>query len=321
MMKSETKSRSTPNPSSGSFRSTLAYLLVALIGFVGCAREPAPTDSTGNDWKAPSNQYIRAMLAERMQHNGVGIVVGVIDVDGPRIVAYGRSGSINARPLDGNTVFQIGSVTKGFTTLLLAETVERGEVTLDDLASKYLPSEVGMPERGRPINLRDLATHMSGLPSMPTSYVLEAQPDPYEAYSIEQLHEFLSSYTPELEPGIQSAYSNLGVALLGRLLASRAGADYAVLLKKRVLEPLGMGDTSIKLSDDQMRRLAPGHDRYLKPVRTWEMSTLPASGSLRSTANDMLKLIAAYLGYQDTSLSAAMTLQLSDTLPATARWD
>ncbi|MGH8494735.1 MAG: serine hydrolase [Gammaproteobacteria bacterium] len=296
----------------------LSRLLVAIsvgCSAIACAYETPNDVPPESQWTIPSNAEIRELLAERMQHNGVGIVVGVIDSQGRRVVAYGESGSSNGRPLDGATVFQIGSLTKTFTTLLLADMVERGEVGLDDPASAYLPHGVAMPERGRPITLRDLATHMSGLPSMPTNFDIRADPDPYEGYTVEQLHEFLSSYDLDREPGADYAYSNLGVALLGRLLARRAGMEYEVLLTQRVLEPLEMESTSITLNDDQSRRLAPGHDTYLEPVHSWEMSTLPASGSLRSTANDTLKMIAAYLGYTDTSLKSAMALQLSERIP------
>jgi CubicO group peptidase (beta-lactamase class C family) len=259
------------------------------------------------------------MLAERMANNGV--VVGVIDASGPRVVAHGRSGAGDDRPLDGDTVFQIGSVTKTITTLLLAEMVVRGALRLDDHVAEFLPGGVSMPERGRAITLRDLATHRSGLPRMPTNFDLHGDPDPYEAYSVEQLYEFLSTYALDREPGARAAYSNLGVALLGRVLARRMDTEYEALVKDFVLEPLGMESTSISLSEDQLRRLAPGHDRYLHTVREWEMATLPASGSLRSTANDMLDLLAAYLGYRNTPLQAAMRLQRDEALAWAMRAD
>ena len=260
-------------------------------------------------WTIPSSDSIRRLLAERMQHNGVGTVVGVIEPAGRRVVAYGRSGASDERPLDGDTVFQIGSVTKVFTTLVLADMVRRGEVELGDPASRYLPPGVTMPERGRPITLGDLATHRSGLPPMPTNFQLQGEPNPYEAYTVEHLYDFLASHQLVREPGAKREYSNLGVALLGRLLSHRAGVEYEQLLKRRVLAPLGMNSTSIALTPDQTRRLAPGHDRYLKPVYTWEMTTLPASGSLRSTGNDLLAFLAAHLGYKDTPLKGALAYQ------------
>ncbi len=275
----------------------------------------APLKST---WTIPSNEGIKKLLADRLQRTGAGVVVGVIEPAGKRVVTYGSSGAKDGRPLDGDTVFQLGSVTKVFTALLLADMVQRGEVKLDDPASKYLPTGVRMPQRGRPITLLDLATHRSGLPSMPTNFDLEAQPNPIEAYSLDDLYEFLGSYTPDSEPGEKGAYSNVGVALLGRLLAQRAGMDYEALLKVRVLGPLGMHSSSITLSEDQGSRLAPGHDRYQRPVDTWEMKTLQGSGSLRSTANDMLLFLSASLGYLDTPLKAALEYQRTTRSPMNA---
>jgi CubicO group peptidase (beta-lactamase class C family) len=294
---------------------SLAATVVAGIG-PSNAQAAAPEASDGA-WTIPSNEQIKRLLSERMQHNGVGIVVGIIELAGPRIVAHGRSGSPDARPLDGDTIFQIGSITKTFTTLLLADMVQRGEVKLDDPAAKYLPPGVKMPQLGRAITLKDLATHMSGLPSMPSNYDLQGKPTPYEAYTVEQLYQFLSGYRLEREPGTKGQYSNLGVALLGRLLAYRMGMEYEALLTERVLKPLGMESTAIKLTSAQSRRLAPGHDRYLQPVAPWEMASLPASGSLRSTANDMLKFISAYVG-PSSPLKAATAFQTSVRQPVSS---
>jgi serine-type D-Ala-D-Ala carboxypeptidase/endopeptidase len=288
-----------------------AGLLAAVMAPAGCTQSPASTKPREAAWKLPSDEAIRSLLADRMKSNGVGVVVGVIDANGRRVVSNGRFSASDSRVPDGETVFQIGSLTKVFTTLLLAEMVQRGEVSLDDPASKYLPRGVTMPQRGRPITLRDLATHMSGLPSMPTNYDLSADPDPYEAYSADQLYRFLSTYKLDREPGERWAYSNLGVSLLGRLLAGRAGTSYEALLSEQVLRPLGMKSTSVTPTSDENRRLAPGHDRFLEPVRTWEMASLQGSGSLRSTANDLLRFLAAYLDYEDTPLKAAMSYQLS----------
>lgn len=289
---------------------------VAMLLFLFVFTSPSSAEET--TWSVPSDQQIRELLGERMQHHGVGIVVGIIEPSGRRVIAHGKSGAADELPLNGDTLFQIGSVTKVLTTLLLADMVQRGEVKLDDPAAGYLPTGVKMPELSRPITLLDLATHRSGLPPMPTNFDLAGQPDPYEAYSVAQLHQFLTSYRLRREPGVKAEYSNLGVALLGRLLAQRAGLDYETLLKQRVLKPLGMNSTAISLTAEQSARLAPGHDRYLQPVRTWYLKTLPASGSLFSSANDMLALLAAYLGYEKTPLRAAMEYQRSVRHPAQA---
>lgn len=300
-------------------RDLLQLILIAIMAVAlpaAAAREGVPGRSApASAWVIPTDEDIRTLLAERMRHNGVGIVVGVIEPAGRRVVAHGRSGAENGRALDGDTVFQIGSVTKTFTALLLADMVQRGEVRLDDPAASYLPPGVKMPQRGRPITLQDLATHVSGLPSMPSNFDLQAQPDPYSAYTTAQLYAFLLDYTPERAPGEKPAYSNLGVSLLGQLLANRMGKPYEALLQQRVLAPLGMHDTAISITPEQARRLAPGHDRYLQPVQSWEMVAMPGSGSLRSTVNDMLTFVAAYLD-DGGPLQAAMTQQLMRRAPA-----
>src|SRR5437773_2311794 len=117
----------------------------------------------------PSTDEIRETLVRRIDHQkqAAGIVVGVIEPNGRRVVAYGNLANGDPRTLDGDTIFEIGSISKVFTSLLLADMVNRKEVTLDDPAAKYLPENVTMPERsGKSITLLDLSTHSSGLPPL-----------------------------------------------------------------------------------------------------------------------------------------------------------
>ena len=258
-------------------------------------------------WIIPRDEEIRRLLIERLDRRCVGVVVGVLEPTGTRIVTYGSSGAADGRPLDGETVFQIGSVTKVFTGLLLADMSVRGLVRLEDPAAKFLPADVRMPQRGRAITLIDLSKHWSGLPSMPTNFSLQGRPDPYAAYTERDLYGFLNAYAPTREPGTQE-YSNLGVALLGRLLARHSGLEYEVLLRQRVLAPLKLHSTAISLSTEMQRHLAPGHDRFLQPVDTWNLLEMPASGSLRSTANDLLRFVQSNLN-EDSPLREAMVLQ------------
>jgi CubicO group peptidase (beta-lactamase class C family) len=270
------------------------------------------------NWTVPSDAEIKTLLAERIdvQHQGVGIVVGVIDASGRRIVAYGESGQANGRPLDGDTEFEIGSITKVFTALVLADMVDHGEVKLDDPAAKYLPADVRMPERdGKAITLVDLATHTSGLPRLPTNMAPKDPANPYADYTVAQLYQFLSGYRLTRDPGTSWAYSNLGFGLLGHVLARRAGMDYQALVKTRVLQPLGMASTAVTLTPDEAARLAVGHDSNLRPVENWDLPTLAGAGALRSTANDLLTFVAANLGYVRTPLQDDMALLLSVQRP------
>lgn len=253
---------------------------------------------------------IRAILVDRIdvQKQSVGIVVGIVDASGRRTVAYG--------PVDADTVFEIGSVTKVFTSLLLADAVERGEVALTDPVSKFLPPTVKVPEHGgKKITLVDLAMQSSGLPSLPSNIHPKDPTNPYADYTVEQLYEFLSSYELTRDPGSKYEYSNLGVGLLGHALARRAGKDYETLVRDRIASPFRMKSTAITLSKEMKERLTPGHDPALHPAANWDFPTLAGCGALRSTANDMLTFLAANIGLEKSPLSKAMAAMTATRRP------
>ena len=227
----------------------------------------------------PSSADIDRMLAERIAaRQDVGIVVGLIEPQGRRIVAHGSMAQGDAQPVDGDTLFEIASVTKVFTTLLLADMVRRGEVALDDPVAKFLPPDVKVPERGRAITLEDLATHTSGLPRMPSNFAPRDWANPYADYSVDQLYAFLSDYTLTRDVGTQYEYSNLGMGLLGHVLARRAGTDYETLVGSRIAKPLGMDGTRIALTPKLRARLATGHNAMptRSPTGTTRRSPAPA---------------------------------------------
>lgn len=267
----------------------------------------------------PSDTEIRDILVQRIDamHRSVGIVVGILTPEGQRIISYGHLNQGDTRSLDGNTIFEIGSVTKVFTSLLLSDMVQRGEASLNDPVAKYLPDTVKVPERaGKQITLVDLATHTSGLPRMPSNFTPKDPNNPYEDYSVEQLFQFLSNYQLPRDPGAQYEYSNLGGGLLGLALARRAGMDYGELVRKRICEPLGMEDTEIALTPELKARLAVGHDADLKPVENWDLGpAFAGAGALRSDANDMLKFVAANLGFTKMPLAPAMAAMLNVRRP------
>src|SRR6202521_62928 len=166
----------------------------------------------------PADTEVRQILVDRIDrdHQSVGIVVGLAGSTGRRIIAYGALDKGDTRLLNGDTIFEIGSVTKVLTSLLLADMAARNEVALNDPIAKYLPSDVKAPGRnGQSIALRDLATHTSGLPRLPTNFTPKDPANPYADFSVPQLYEFLSTYTLPRDIGSQYNYSNLGGGLLG----------------------------------------------------------------------------------------------------------
>jgi D-alanyl-D-alanine-carboxypeptidase/D-alanyl-D-alanine-endopeptidase len=240
----------------------------------------------------------------------LALVIGVVGPDEAHVYTYGKVGD---RAPDANTVFEIGSITKSFTGTLLAEMVLAKQVRLDDPAQKYLPAEWVLPRRDdRDIALLHLATHTSSLPVQPPSLGLYAMSgpkedfhNPYKHFTSEKLAATLKGLKLERPIGSKSVYSNLGFGLLGHALAGAAKAEsYERLVTDRVLKPLKMSDTRIRLIDAMQERRAPGHDRKGERTAGWDFATLEACGGLRSSGADMLKYAKAALG-ADTPLKPA----------------
>lgn len=218
---------------------------------------------------------------------GAGVVIGVLDHGVQRIFSYGV-----AKP---DSIFEIGSITKTFTGLVLSQMVEQGKVKFDDPVRELLPAGTVQKPAGAEITLLDLATQHSGLPRMPDNFKPVDGENPYADYHAANLYAFLATHgvaKPE-KPGF--LYSNLGFGLLGQALSVRAGMTYPALLKEEVLDPLGMNDTAVTLTPDQQARFIPGHTGDHHPARAWDLDAFAGAGAIRSTASDMLKYLAANL--------------------------
>jgi CubicO group peptidase (beta-lactamase class C family) len=237
----------------------------------------------------------------------MGIVLGVLEADGSTKIVSSGSGGPDTEPLGPRSVFEIGSATKTFTGVLLAEMVGRAEVAFEDPVSKYLPDQVQVPSHnGREITLLDLATHTSGLPRDPTDYWSDDPDDPWAEFDIEALYELLSGYALEQDPGTEYAYSNVGMGLLGHALARAAGSSYSDLLRERVLAPLGMDLTQLDLSGEAGQWATTGHRRG-RQIPPWILpEAIQGAGGLFSCAEDMLKYLKANVGPPETDLEHAM---------------
>jgi D-alanyl-D-alanine-carboxypeptidase/D-alanyl-D-alanine-endopeptidase len=245
-----------------------------------------------------------------------GMIGVVVDEAGTSISSFGSSG-VPGLALDRDTVFEIMSITKVLTSLILADMAARGEVAFDDPVAKHLPSSVRLHVRGRPITLLDLATYTSGLPNMPGNLKPDwyAYPNPLRDYTTNQLYEFLSSYVPKYEPGTHYEYANLSFGLLGIALAHRAGKSYEELLIERVCDPLGLNHTRITLTGDMQRHLAQGHDLNLKPTPLWDLPALPGGGTVRTNAKDLTVFLRACMGLKQTPLNSSLARLLKTRKP------
>jgi len=260
-------------------RGLRAALLAA--GVIACATAQA----------LPDDAAVRAILAQRIaQKQGVGFAVVLVDAAGTRVVTAGvvqRGGAL----VTADTEFEIGSITKTFTSLLLAQQVEAGTLTLDTPAARLLPEAAGgLAREGKFVTLGQLATHTSGLARLPPNMAPADRTNPYADYDRARLVAGLVATPLAGDPPAPYAYSNYGAGLLGYALTYRDGG-YARVVRERILVPLGMADTAVDLTPAQRSRAAVGHDNELNPVRDWTFDALAGAGALRSTANDM----AAYL--------------------------
>jgi CubicO group peptidase (beta-lactamase class C family) len=283
-------------------------LLPLLLAPFATTPAQSPTTSPSSVRVFPSDSAVLAIIRQRVEEKrSAGIVVGLLEPDGRSgIVAYGDPGP--GRPsLDGNSVFEIGSISKVFTATALAELVQQGKVSLDDPVQKYLPASVRVPTRnGKVITLGNLSEQNSGLPRMPDNFHPANPANPYADYGAAQLYEFLNGYQLPRDPGAEFEYSNVGVGLLGLALARATGKSYEELERSLVWAPLRMTHTAITLTPWMEQHLVLGHDEQGKVVPNWDLDALAGAGAIRSTANDMLKFADANLHPERGPLERAM---------------
>lgn len=282
-------------------------LLVAvalLIGFRSLSAAPAQPEQ-----RLQLRDQV-ARLAEPMVARGeaIGIAVGILDAEGEtHHFGFGRIAKGENRVPDSDTLFELGSITKCFTGILLAEMLLKQEVRLDEPAQALVPRGVELPKvSGRPMTLEELATYSTGLPRMPANFGKTEQE--HAVYSTEKMYEFLTGLARRERgggPQRRYLYSNLGFALLGQCLAERAREPVRPLIVSRVARPLGMDSTVFEPGPRLEGRVAATYAQGRR-VPPWETGAIAPAGMLRSTTRDMVKFMQANVGRAETPLKAAL---------------
>lgn len=255
--------------------------------------------------------------AERIGRRRRGVVVGVRDGAETAVVGAGDIGR-GAVP-DADTFFEIGSISKVFTALLLADGVVRGDWELRTPVRELLPEGAGVPSRGGgEVTLQHLVTHTSGLVRSPFRFGLRENiaflrhgHDPYAGFTGEDLLSALATTRLRRKPGTGGVkYSNFGFGVLGHALAHALGQDFGIAVVERICQPLGLIDTVTEwqLTDEQRARSAQGYRSRRKPADAWPLEGLPGAGALRSTASDLLTFLRAQLDPASTPLEEAIRL-------------
>lgn len=255
-------------------------------------------------------QEIEALLKERVDAGETpGIVVAVHQKGMTTYYNYGYANAASQQRVDSNTLFEIGSITKTFTCICLAQEVEEGKLQLSDPVQKFLPAGTTMPVRGdKQITFEDLASARSGLPRMPSNFSPADGENPYIDYTDDKLWAFLNSYQLTRDIATQYEYSNLGMGLLGVIVARVNGKTYRETVTQRILKPLNMQHTFLNTPGRKDKNSATGYSGS-EPVQAWtwsDASCLQGAGGLLSNAEDMMKYLVANLNPPKNSLGRAI---------------
>ncbi len=240
------------------------------------------------------DQVVKNYLSE---HKYIGYSISLYKAGKTTYYGYGEKQKNKNQIPDEETIFEIGSVTKTFTALLLAQAIQSGLAGADDDIRKYLNASFPNLElNGKPITLKQLANHTSGIPRLPGD--LENQPDytptdPYKNYSKKMLLDFLRQFKPEREPGKVAEYSNLGIAVLGMLLENIYKKSYAQLIAEHITTPNQMKSTFINIPESELKRVALGYDENGHYAPAWHLGDIAPAGGISSTAKDMMVYMQA----------------------------
>jgi len=263
-----------------------------------------------------TQDFAAALKSGPLSQQGIGVVTGVVKNGVMRVFTLGDA--------KVDSIFEIGSITKTFTGLILAQMTTEGRVTLDEPVRELLPPGTVAKPEGAEITLLDLVTQHSGLPRLPDNMTPANPRNPYADYSPSKLYQFIAKHGVARPADATFLYSNLGVGLLGQALADRAGSTYAQLLAEQVTIPLHLKDTVVSLSEVQRARFISGHAPNGHPTEPWDLDALAGAGAVRSTASDMLRYLEAQLHPEALPLpasGAAHTLGAAITMSRALRAD
>ncbi|MGJ1407193.1 serine hydrolase [Sphingobacterium siyangense] len=272
------------------------------------------------NFKAESNNPLKDsidLLVEKIvrpyiqKGAATGIMLAVIDGKRQRKYSYGAIAKTSKQLPDASkSIFEIGSVTKIFTSLLLAKEVVDGNMRLEDPISKYLPDSIPrLAWHGHPITLVQLSNHTAGFPRLPDNiFTTNAVPaDPYSHYKVDSLFHFLKNYHVSSQTGVRFSYSNLGAGVLGVALERHSNKSFGQLVIDNICLPLGMKNTSLGDTD-----VVQGYDQKGRPTSYWHLESLAGSGAIRSTLDDMIIFMKAQLGFKNKLTKAIhLTHQLT----------
>jgi len=257
----------------------------------------------------PADRIKAIIKQEVASKRSKSIIVGIIDANGRQIFAEGQISDNDSRLPDENTMYEIGSITKVFTSLSLADMSLKRQLNLNDPISKFLPARVKTPVKNeKEISLISLSTHRSGMPRFPFNVDPKDLNQPYRDYTTEKLYQYVSTFEPQYDIDSKWRYSNIAYGLLGNILMIISKKDFETLIVEEICKPLHMNNTVVRLTAAQKSNLAVGHAETGTPVGLTDLGAIGPGGALRSNVNDLLTFTAANLGLTTSTLQSAMEL-------------
>lgn len=250
-----------------------------------------PTMPTTNKKATPLDLEVDKAVAEFLENpKNPGLSIAVVTDGQTYFYHYGTTAIGDKQLPDNTTIYEMGSVTKTFTGILLAKALEDKKLSLYDDVRKFLPVKCSdLAQGNHPIILKHLANHTSGIPRIPQN--LDQQPyydpaNPYKNYNSEMLYDYLSTLQLAVTPGLEQEYSNTGSGLLGLILEKTYETDFEKLVTSYICKPLKMSATFVKVPEKQKAKLATGYYDG-KPNPYWDFADIQGFGALKSTINDM----------------------------------
>lgn len=272
-----------------------------------------------NSLRSPIDSIVDKAAQSYLQNlKTVGLSIGVVKDGKFYTYNYGETEKGTNQLPTADSFYEIGSITKTFTGILLAQAVLDGKVKLDDDIRKYLDGKFPNLEfQGQPITLRHLSTHTSGIPSVTDNVKDIDYVNPWENFSREQLLDALHRVKLERRPGEKFEYSNSAAGLLGNILEKVYGMSYEKLVERYIAKPAKMKGTKISLSDAETKRFVKGHNNEGKIIPYWNVRGIEGAGALRSTMNDMLRYAAFNLLAKNNAVQLAQRIHWqSSSVPA-----
>lgn len=283
---------------------SIIVIVILLIGGFAFVKFKVNNVKDNKDLQGSIDKQANKYVAEG---NAIGLVVGVVKNDTIYIQGYGTTMKGKSILPDSNSVFELASTSKLFTTSVLQLLADEGTLKITDSIQSFLKEKLTLPLIAKNTTLQHLATHLSGFPSLPNSFLakMKDETNPYKDLVTQDIYDYLKSCEGKQADGTFE-YSNFGMGLLGHILELKSGIKYEELVKQKLLLPLQMKNTFITVTPENKNIITQGYDENNNEAPIWKDDVLTGAGSFLSNGADMIKFVKANLKSNAASISASL---------------